>query len=190
MRVLVRAIYPQCRARSETIRSPIRQFAELARAGVLCEGCQQESAVQARSLRQQFTAGRARLNSKYKTSTGAMLLSCTCTHPSAASGALARPSLPGLHPMLRPRACQRGLVCAAPAGRPASSRAVAAGAARFGAGSAHVGATDDASRNFASSLALMVLGVSAHQQQDQERPSIPCSCHTGRGWHHAGLNKP
>lgn len=81
-----------------------------------------------------------------------MLPACTCQ---AASCALGRP-LP-LAPAVA--ACQRRRVFA-PVSRPVASRAVRAGAARFGTGSARTAATEDASRDFASSLALMVLGVS------------------------------
>ncbi|KAL4458177.1 hypothetical protein ABPG75_013042 [Micractinium tetrahymenae] len=83
-----------------------------------------------------------------------MLPACTCLKPAAGSCSVGRPSLPLAS--LAPH--QRRLGCAAPAGRPTVLRAVAAGAARVGTG-AQTGITEDASRDFASSLALMVLGA-------------------------------
>lgn len=85
-----------------------------------------------------------------------MSLAFTCSQRAAVCCTLARPCL-SLRPQLAAR--QRRLGCAAPVGRPAVVRTVAAGAARFGAGSAQAGASEDASRDFASSLALMVLGA-------------------------------
>lgn len=93
-----------------------------------------------------------------------MSLAFTCSQRAAVCCTLARPCL-SLRPQLAAR--QRRLGCAAPVGRPAVVRTVAAGAARFGAGSAQAGASEDASRDFASSLALMVLGVRTSNSSKQ-----------------------
>ena len=75
-----------------------------------------------------------------------------------------RPSLralspPQSSPWLR-RACQ-----ASPAHLAAPARPTAAGAARSGGVAEGTGSSDDPDRDFASSLALMVLGVSTEGQE-------------------------